>query len=68
MSKKSPLKVYNLKPGQCYFLVVDPSLVNHDALREAYKAMAKKGIHLFVSFVKDVDKAMKFLPNPNEDK
>lgn len=68
MAKKSPLKVYNLKPGQCYFLVVDPRMVNHDSLKKAYQELAKKGIHLFVSFVHDVDKAMKFLPNPNEDK
>lgn len=67
MNKKKPLKVYDLKPGHCYFLVVDPTLVNQESLRTAYKELAKKGVHLFVSFVRDVDKAMKFLPNPSEE-
>lgn len=67
MNKKRPLKVYDLKPGHHYFLVVDPTMVNQDSLRTAYKEMAKKGIHLFVAFVKDVEKAVKFLPNPGDE-
>ena len=68
MTKKRPLKVYDLKPGHDYFLVVDASMVNQESLRETYKQLAKKGITLFVTFVKDVDKAVKFLPNPEDDK
>lgn len=67
MNKKKPLKVYDLKPGHTYFLVVDPTMVNQESLRSAYKQLQKKGVHLFVSFVKDVEKAMKFLPNPGEE-
>lgn len=66
MTKKRPLKVYDLKPGHCYFLVVDPTLVNPDSLRKVYKQFQAKGVHLFVTFVQDVEKAMKFLPNPSD--